>query len=108
MKVIVCNPHHRPRIADLENDLSAFQETVGGYIETLPLDGNSVIVCDEEGKLKNKPYNRFYWYDGNIVDVICGSFFIVGVDGCEFCGLTNEQIDRYMNEFMIPDFTWGG
>ncbi|RUW56826.1 DUF3846 domain-containing protein [Mesorhizobium sp. M8A.F.Ca.ET.021.01.1.1] len=48
------------------NDLRAFQEAVGGYIEVVQLlemfDHGGVIrkciaLCDEEGKLKGKPIN---------------------------------------------------
>jgi hypothetical protein len=37
--------------------LSFMQETVGGYIEIVPL-GKKLLVCNEEGKLKNLPLNE--------------------------------------------------
>lgn len=36
----------------IENTLEAFQDLVGGYIETLlGLDGNIITICNEEGRL---------------------------------------------------------
>lgn len=43
----------------IENNLKTMQELVGGYIETLTLfDDEVVIICNEEGKLCNLPLNR--------------------------------------------------
>lgn len=53
----------------VQNDLESFQACVGGYIEAvglLPQVTNEdfecvspgvAIICDEEGRLKGKPYN---------------------------------------------------
>lgn len=39
--------------------LEELQSIVGGYIEIINLDAtNRLMVVDEEGKLKNKPYNE--------------------------------------------------
>ena len=108
MRVVIVRPRQRPYVADIKPNLKEYQETVGGYIETLPLEGNAILVCDEEGKLKDRPYNRFYWQDGHIVDVIAGPFFIVGVENCNFCDLTDEQCEYFKEKFRIPDFTKGG
>lgn len=38
--------------------LQELQEIIGGYIEIINLDAtNRLMVMDEEGKLKSKPYN---------------------------------------------------
>ena len=67
---------------EIENELAALQEAVGGYIETVTLFTDLVIICDEEGKLKGAPYNC----------EICGIDFvgpvlIAGVKGEEFADL---------------------
>lgn len=42
----------------VSNTLENLQRTVGGYIECVTdPDGKFVIICDEEGRLKDKPYN---------------------------------------------------
>ena len=40
--------------------------------------------------------------DGNIYDVIAGTFLIVGLTEDDFCSLTDEQIQRYTDMFI-----WG-
>ena len=41
----------------ISNTLENLQRTVGGYIETVTLPGGVVIICDEEGRIKGKPFN---------------------------------------------------
>jgi hypothetical protein len=41
-----------------DNALAHLQELVGGNIEVLRLPDGNILVIDEEGKLKDKPYNR--------------------------------------------------
>ena len=83
MKAIRKRPGEAPEIIEVENTLKALQAEVGGYIETIPLDGMAFIV-NEEGKLRGLPENfRF----GN--DVLVGTVLLVGTDGEEFCGLTD-------------------
>ena len=38
--------------------LDELKEYVGGYIEIIHLSSTQVMVVDEEGKIKNKPYNH--------------------------------------------------
>ena len=38
--------------------LEEMQEVVGGWIEIVYLDNGSMMVVNEEGKLKQLPYNR--------------------------------------------------
>ena len=37
--------------------LEELQNFVGGYIEVIRLNSQSIMVLDEEGKFKQKPYN---------------------------------------------------
>jgi hypothetical protein len=38
--------------------LEEMQKLVGGYIQHIRLPDQSLLIFDEEGKLKDKPYNR--------------------------------------------------
>ena len=76
-------PGEPPRHVWVSNNLEALQKAVEGYIETITVsrgDGRDlVIICNEEGKLKDKPYNcNIAGYD------LVGPILIVGVDGEEF------------------------
>jgi hypothetical protein len=58
MKVIIKRPCDQfGEETTIPNTLRALQETVGGYIETVTLDNGVVLICNEEGKLRDMPYN---------------------------------------------------
>ena len=79
MIVLKKEPGKEPVLTDIDNTLEAFQKNVGGYIETVTLTEELVIVCNEEGRIQNLPYNctvmnaDFY-----------GTILIAGIDGDEF------------------------
>ena len=45
-------------IDDVEPTLKEMQEFVGGYIEVVYLNKESMMIIDEEGKIKEKPINQ--------------------------------------------------
>ena len=56
--VIIKEPNKPARIEPhFDNTLEAFQEAVGGYIETVTLASDLVIVCNEEGRLLGLDHN---------------------------------------------------
>lgn len=67
-------------IKEIDNTLEAMQAEVGGYIETVTVCSDLVIVCDEEGLLKGLPHNT------NLLGAdFYGPIFFCGVKGDEFC-----------------------
>ena len=63
----------------IDNKLETLQKIVGGYIETLTIADDLVIVCNEEGRLKNLPKNC------NVCGVdFVGPIIFLGVSGDEF------------------------
>ena len=92
MKVLVFKPNEESFTANIKNELRALQETVGGYIETVKIDKDTTLICNEEGKLKGFEANRII--NG---DLIVGTFLLCGIKGPEFCSLTEEQISKYKN-----------
>ena len=56
MQVIKIDVGHEPRMTEMKNTLKAFQEAVGGYIETVTLERTGlVVIVNEEGKLMACP-----------------------------------------------------
>lgn len=92
MKVVIKKADKMPEVKEIPNELSAFHEIVGGYIETFPFDGSILCICNEEGKLQNLKPN-FVFHNGISYDVICGDVFFVNADGENFAGLTDEQVN---------------
>lgn len=80
MKVILKPVGKEPRQILIPNELHVLQQLVGGYIETLTLFEDACLLCDEEGKLKGKPYNCTV-----LGEPIVGDLLLVGTRGDEFC-----------------------
>lgn len=87
MKAIIKKPGEKPRVIEIENELSTLQEAVEGSIQAVPLVADACIICNGEGKLIGLPYNIRI-----LNEVFVGNILFVGVAGEEFCSLTNEQI----------------
>lgn len=83
MKAIRKKPGCEPELVEVENTLKALQQEVGGYIETVTIASDAVIICNEEGVLLGMPYNcRFFGVD------FVGTVLIVGTKGEEFCDVS--------------------
>lgn len=80
--VIIKEPGRVPRHVNISDTLENLQKTVGGYIETVTLCSDLVVICDEEGRIKGKPHCC------NIGGVdFCGTVILAGVDGDEFADI---------------------
>ena len=89
---IVKEPGQAPRLEPLfENSLESFQGTVGGYIETVTLGEDLVVICDEEGRLKGYPFNIEIGGIGFV-----GTILAVGRKGDEFASLRAASIPMVM------------
>lgn len=95
MKIVKKDPGKSPEIIEIENTFSAFQEAVGGYIETVTLFEDLCLICNEEGRLMGLPHN----VECCGVDFV-GTVLAVGVDGEEFCGLNDRQIHAVMTQML--------
>ena len=89
MRVIYKEPGKEPRTMVIPNELKVLQDLVGGYIETLKIADNVVMIFNEEGKLLDLAPNFFVCA---IADVILGPVIIVGEDGDEFTSLSEDNI----------------
>lgn len=101
IRIIEKKPHEAARIRWIDNTLEAFQELVGGYIETVPLEGipGALIVCNEEGKLLGMEPNF-----QNSGDTIAGPAAVVSTDGEEFATIEGRPCFRAMIALALSDF----
>jgi hypothetical protein len=89
---VVKEPGFPPRVEPLfENSLVAFQAFVGGYIETLTISSDLVLIVNEEGRLRGLPFSC----------TVCGLDLVgpvvaVGVKGDEFTSLKASWIPAVM------------
>lgn len=90
-KVLFFEVGQPPRLGDMETTLEALQAYVGGYIEAVTVTPDAALICNEEGRLLNLPYNRKIFGED-----IYGPALIMGVKGEELVGLTDEQAAALM------------
>ncbi len=97
IKVLVVEPMKPCEVREIPDSLEAMQGIVGGLIEfSAPFSDSAVIICNEEGKNLDLPYNRpLCGLDGIPYDILCGTFFVAGVEREELVSLTDGQIERY-------------
>jgi hypothetical protein len=102
LRVVGIEPGKPAYEAEIADSLRAFQQAVGGNMEVFcPFDDNAVIVCNEEGKIDGLPPNRTVHGEPMV-----GNLVIVGDNGeGGFCSLTDEQTQKYLAEFQLPEFT---
>ena len=111
MTVLKVMPGRKPERITIPHTLDAMQSMVCGYIQAIyPYEDSIAIVCNEEGKLLGMEPNRAVRNeDGEIQDIICGTFFICGLSEDDFCSLTEEQLIHYSEVFRYPEaFLWNG
>ena len=104
--VLVIEPEKKPYVKSIPSGLASLQQEVGGYIQAIYpwADDPCVIICDEEAKLKHGQYNRVLRdEDGDICDVIAGTFLIAGLGESNFASLSEEYIRKYSELFAVPE-----
>lgn len=109
MKILRVQPLRRPEVIEIKHTLDNLQKEVGGDIEAIyPWEDNAAIICNEEGKYLNLPLNRALKdQNGNIYDIVAGTFLIVGLGEENFISLTDKQIAHYRAMYSVPEFYVG-
>lgn len=80
IKAIIKRPDEEiGHMTNISPSLENLQKTVGGYIETVPITEKLMLLCDEEGRLKNREPNLWIGQE-----LIVGTVIICGVKGEEF------------------------
>lgn len=92
MQVIKIEVGHEPQMIEMENTLKTFQEAVGGYIETVTIVSDACLICNEEGRLMGLEPNPVMGIS------LVGPVLCVGVDGDEFCSLTDENAEFLLRQ----------
>ena len=101
IRIVVAEPGKLPAVSFITDSLKGMQQIVGGYIELFETTESEIdLFCNEEGKLLGLPLNRALRNDnGDIYDIICGNFIIVGLTEEDFGDLTDEQVEKYTQMF---------
>lgn len=103
--VLVVEPGRVPYVKEIDSGLKSLQSEVGGWIEAIyPFEEEVALICNEEGKLCGLPLNRALMdEDGEIYDIIAGTFLVVGLGEEDFCSLSDEYIKKFSDRFKKPE-----
>lgn len=106
LSVLKIAPGQYPQQVEIDNDLKALQEAVGGFIGASYLfsDDPVAIVYNDDGKLMGLPLNRALRdEDGQMYDAVAGTFLVVGLGEEDFASLTPELAQKYEQLFHQPE-----
>ena len=105
MTVLVVEPMKEPYVKEIDPNLHSLQAEVGGDIgATYPYSDPVALVCNDEGKLIGLDLNRgLRDEDGEIYDIVAGTFLVVGLGEEDFASLSPELIQKYTEQFKTPE-----
>ena len=105
MTVLVVEPMKEPYVKEIDPDLHSLQAEVGGDIgATYPYSDPVALVCNDEGKLIGLDLNRgLRDENGEIYDIVAGTFLVVGLGEEDFASLSPELIQKYTEQFKTPE-----
>lgn len=86
---------------DIDNDANAWKEYVGGWPQEVTLKPGIVVICDEDGKLKNYLPNRAFAGNGHIVDYFVGDIFVCRRDEYHLSSI-NEVDIALVEDILLP------
>ena len=106
LSVLKIAPGQYPQQVEIDNDLKALQQAVGGAIgASYPFAVDPVaIVYNDNGKLMNLPLNRALRDEnGEMYDAVAGTFLVVGLGEEDFASLSPELTQKYEELFHQPE-----
>ncbi len=105
MNVLMVEPGKAPHETQIGDDLQSMQALVGGYLDAVyPFEQPVALVCRESGKLDGLTLNRALRdSDGDIYDIIAGTFFIAGLGESDFTDLPHELAEQFAERFRQPE-----
>ena len=94
-----------PQQVEIDNDLKALQQAVGGSIgASYPFADPVAIVYADDGKLMGLPLNRALRDEnGEMYDAVAGAFLVVGLGEEDFASLIPEMAQKYEQLFHQPE-----
>jgi hypothetical protein len=100
IKVVYKEPGRPAFDTEIPNHYKELSKAVKGLLETVYNGDNTLIVCNEEGKLIGMKGNIHL---DNGTSIIAGPFFVCGDDGEDFRSLTEEEMEKYLNKYAEPE-----
>ena len=98
MRILVVEPVKRPYVKEIDHTLEEMQKVVGGSIQALyPFEDRVGLICNDEAKIAGgfTPNRALRDENGNVYDIIFGTFFIAGLGEEDFCSLEDDLIEKF-------------
>ncbi len=95
IKALIKRPGRPAEMVWFANTLESYQRVVDGYIETVTLASDLIIICNEEGRMLGLPHNC------NICSMdFFGTIILTGSKGDDFASLkySPEQLLQFFPE----------
>ena len=105
MRVLIVEPNKKPYLKEINSGLDSYRDIVQGNIEAVyPFDDMVAVVGNDESKLLGMPLNRaLKTSDGEIYDIMAGTFFICGIDEENFSSLNDDLAVKFYEKFKYPE-----
>lgn len=105
IKVLVVEPMKAPYEKEIDDGLRSLQTEVGGSIQAVyPFEEEVALVMNEEGKLEGLPLNRALRdEEGEIYDIIAGTFLVTGLTEESFGSLGEEDMNKFKDLYAKPE-----
>ena len=105
LTVLVVEPRKEPYLKEIDPGLHSLRAEVGGDIAaSYPFSDPVGLVCNDEGKLIGLELNRgLRDENGNLYDIMAGTFLVVGLGEESFASLSPEMAQKYMEHFKQPE-----
>ena len=98
LKIVYVEPGKAPFVSEVGSDLKSIQKAVDGLFQPLYMEDGTILVCNDEAKLRDMPGNRRLGES-----IIAGPFFMVADGGEDFRSLTDAETEKYMARFAQPE-----
>lgn len=106
MNVLVVVPGEKPYVKAIKTELeSLYRELDTDTVQAIyPWEEPVALICDENGKLTGKELNRALRdEDGDVYDIVAGTFLITGLGEEDFASLSPEHIEKFKERFAVPE-----
>ena len=98
----------RAKVIKQSTELFDLQSAVGGYIElAYPFKSNVAIICNDEGKIKERPNRLIGVNETGFYDVIFGTFLLVRTNSGGYQDLSKTDIKKYLPLVDDVQMFWG-
>lgn len=102
--VLVVEPGKPPCFKRIANTTESLEKEVDGKFQAMyPYEEMVAILSDEEALFKGKPLNRTLQdEDGEVCDVLKGTFLITGIKGTCFSSISEKDGKTFSRKFQYP------